>query len=102
MSGYEVLRNLRRQINTPVLILSGLADIADKVKGLGFGADDYLTKPFHKDELIARIHAIVRRSAEQEEEVLRCGDLAVRTGAKRAEVAGKPLNLPARNTPCWN
>ena len=63
MSGYEVLRSLRvSKIKTPILILSGNAGIEDKVKGLGFGADDYMTKPFHKDELIARIQAIVRRS----------------------------------------
>ena len=63
MSGFEVLRSLRvSKVKTPILILSGLAGIEDKVKGLGFGADDYMTKPFHKDELIARIHAIVRRS----------------------------------------
>jgi two-component system cell cycle response regulator CtrA len=63
MSGFEVLHSLRvSKVKTPVLILSGLAGIEDKVKGLGFGADDYLTKPFHKDELVARIHAIVRRS----------------------------------------
>ena len=97
MSGYEVLRSLRRaSIKTPVLILSGLADITDKVKGLGFGADDYLTKPFHKDELVARVHAILRRSAEDEEEVVHCGDLAVRLDAKRAEIAGKPLSLTAK------
>src|SRR6476659_6639953 len=63
MSGYEVLRSLRvAKIKTPVLILSGMSTIEDKVKGLGFGADDYLSKPFHKDELVARIQAIVRRS----------------------------------------
>ena len=50
------------KIKTPILILSGLAGIEAKVKGLGVGADDYMTKPFHKDELVARIHAIVRRS----------------------------------------
>jgi two-component system cell cycle response regulator CtrA len=59
MSGYDVLKQLRvSKIKTPILILSGLAGIEDKVKGLGVGADDYMTKPFHKDELVARIHAI--------------------------------------------
>ena len=63
MDGYEVLRRLRAsKVETPVLILSGLTEAEQKVKGLGTGADDYLTKPFNKDELIARIHAIVRRS----------------------------------------
>ena len=55
MSGFEVLRSLRvSKVKTPILILSGLAGIEDKVKGLGFGADDYMTKPFHKDELVSR------------------------------------------------
>src|SRR3954454_13451446 len=63
MSGYEVLRTLRTaRVKTPILILSGFTGIEDKVKGLGAGADDYLAKPFHRDELVARIHAIVRRS----------------------------------------
>jgi two-component system cell cycle response regulator CtrA len=58
MSGYEVLRTLRlSKVKTPILILSGLAGIEDKVKGLGFGADDYMTKPFHKDELIVNLDA---------------------------------------------
>ena len=60
MSGYDVLKQLRvSKIKTPILILSGLAGIEDKVKGLGFGADDYMTKPFHKDELIARILSLI-------------------------------------------
>src|SRR5436190_15682009 len=63
MSGFEVLRSLRvSKVKTPILILPGFPGIEDKVRGLGFGADDYMTKPFHKDELVARIHAIVRRS----------------------------------------
>lgn len=63
MNGYEVLKNLRAsKVNTPVLILSGLSEPDKKVKGLGYGADDYLTKPFDKAELLARIQAVVRRS----------------------------------------
>ena len=63
MDGYEVLRRLREaKVETPILILSGLAELDHKIKGLGFGADDYLTKPFDRRELVARIQAIVRRS----------------------------------------
>jgi two-component system, cell cycle response regulator CtrA len=97
MSGYEVLRSLRiAKVKTPILILSGLAGIQDKVKGLGFGADDYLTKPFHKDELVARIHAIVRRSEGHAESVVTCGDLTVRLDAQQAEIAGRPVSLTGK------
>ncbi len=65
MSGFEVLRSRVSKVQTPILILSGLAGIEDKVRGLGFGADDYMTKPFHKDELVARIHAIVGAAARR-------------------------------------
>jgi two-component system, cell cycle response regulator CtrA len=97
LSGYEVLRLLRvARVNTPVLILSGLGATADKVKGLAFGADDYLTKPFHKDELLARVQAVVRRSQGPTEEVVRCGDLVVRLDAQRAEIAGQPVPLTVK------
>src|SRR3954464_5655836 len=97
MSGYEVLRSLRvAKVKTPILILSGLAGIQDKVKGLGFGADDYLTKPFHKDELVARIHAIVRRFEGHAESVVTCGDLTVRLDAQQAEIAGRPVSLTGK------
>jgi len=68
ISGFDVLRALRvsKLKTTPILILLGRAGIEDKVRGLGYGADDYMTKPFHKDELVARIHAIARRSREQQ------------------------------------
>src|ERR687889_1160098 len=94
MSGYEVLRSLRvAKVKTPILILSGLASIEERVKGLGFGADDYLTKPFHKDELVARIQAIVRRSKGHAESVIRCGDLAVNVDTKQVRIAGTQVHL---------
>lgn len=97
MSGYEVLRSLRSaKIKTPILILSGMAGIENKVKGLGFGADDYLTKPFHKDELIARIQAIVRRSQGHAEAVVTIGDLTVNLDQKTAEIAGSRAHLTGK------
>jgi two-component system cell cycle response regulator CtrA len=87
MSGFEVLRLLRvSKVKTPILILSGLVAIEDKVRGLGFGADDYMIKPFHKDELVARIHAIVRRSKGHAESLIRTGDLVVNLDTKMVEV----------------
>ena len=97
MSGYEVLRSLRvAKVKTPILILSGMAGIEDKVKGLGFGADDYLTKPFHKDELVARIHAIVRRSKGHAESVVTTGDLVVNLDQKTVEVSGARVHLTGK------
>jgi two-component system cell cycle response regulator CtrA len=97
MSGFEVLRSLRvSKVKTPILILSGLAGIEDKVKGLGFGADDYMTKPFHKDELIARIHAIVRRSRGHAQSVIQTGDLAVNLDTKTVEVDGQRVHMTVK------
>ena len=97
MSGYEVLRTLRiAKIQTPILILSGLASIQDKVKGLGFGADDYLSKPFHRDELLARIQAIVRRSRGHSQSVVTTGDLVVNLDQKMVEVAGNRVHLTTK------
>ena len=97
MSGYEVLKTLRvSKVQTPILILSGLAGIDDKVRGLGFGADDYMTKPFHKDELVARIHAIVRRSKGHAQSVITTGDLKVNLDAKTVEVDGQRVHLTSK------
>ncbi|MGU3363000.1 response regulator transcription factor CtrA [Methylobacterium sp. M6A4_1b] len=97
ISGYEVLRSLRAsKIKTPILILSGMAGIEDKVKGLGFGADDYLTKPFHKDELVARIHAIVRRSKGHAQSLITTDDLVVNLDEKTTSVAGNRINLTGK------
>jgi two-component system cell cycle response regulator CtrA len=94
MSGYEVLRTLRvSKVKTPILILSGLAGVEAKVRGLGFGADDYMTKPFHKDELVARIHAIVRRSKGEPPSVIQTGDLLINLDTKTVEVSGDRVHL---------
>jgi two-component system cell cycle response regulator CtrA len=97
MSGYEVLRKLRTaKVDTPILILSGLAGPDNKVKGLGFGADDYLTKPFHREELIARIHAIVRRSKGHSQSVIVTGKLTVNLDTKTVEVEGQRVHLTGK------
>jgi len=97
MSGYQVLRTLRiSRIKTPILILTGLGGIDDKVRGLGFGADDYMTKPFHKDELIARIHALVRRSKGHAQSVITVGDLVVNLDAKTVQISGERLYFTAK------
>jgi two-component system cell cycle response regulator CtrA len=97
MSGFEVLRSLRvSKVKTPTLILSGLAGIEEKVKGFGFGADDYMTKPFHKDELVARIHAIVRRSKGHAQSVIQIDDLVVNLDTKMADVNGARVHLTGK------
>jgi two-component system, cell cycle response regulator CtrA len=97
MSGFQVLWSLRvSKVKTPILILSGLAGIQDKVKGLGFGADDYMTKPFHKNELVARIHAIVRRSKGHAQSVIQTGDLVVNLDTKMVEIKTEPVCLTAK------
>jgi two-component system, cell cycle response regulator CtrA len=97
MNGHEVLRRLRMaRINTPTLILSGSDDTDNKIKGFGFGADDYLTKPFHREELIARIHAIIRRSKGHAESIIRTGRIAVNLDAKTVEADGEPVHLTGK------
>ncbi|MBI1366761.1 MAG: response regulator [Alphaproteobacteria bacterium] len=97
MTGFDVLKSLRvAKVNTPILILTGQGDIETKVRGLGFGADDYMTKPFHKDELVARIHAIVRRSKGHSQSVITTGDLVVNLDAKTVEVAGQRVHLTGK------
>jgi two-component system cell cycle response regulator CtrA len=84
------------KVKTPILILSGVASIEDKVKGLGFGADDYMTKPFHKNELIARIQAIVRRSQGHAQSVVQTGDLVVNVDAKTVHIKQVRVNLTGK------
>jgi two-component system, cell cycle response regulator CtrA len=97
MSGFDALRSLRAcKVTTPIFILSALSGIEDKIKGLGFGADDYITKPFHKDELVARIHAIVRRSKAHPQSIIRTGDLVVNLDLKTVEVNAQRVHLTGK------
>jgi two-component system, cell cycle response regulator CtrA len=97
MSGFEVLRSLRVcKVKTPILILSALAGIDEKVKGLTYGADDYVTKPFHKDELVARIHAIVRRSKGHAQCVIQTDDLVVNLDTRTVEINGAQVHLTGK------
>jgi two-component system cell cycle response regulator CtrA len=97
MDGMDVIRQLRNaKVATPVLILSGLTQSEKKVQGLGLGADDYLTKPFNRDELLARVHAIVRRSKGHSEPRVIIGKLTVNLEARVAEVGGNPLHLTGK------
>ncbi len=97
INGLEVLRRLRdARIETPVLILSGLSEAEQKVKGLGIGADDYLTKPFDKGELLARVQAIVRRSKGHSQSIITTGRMAVNLDAHTVEVDAKPIHLTGK------
>ena len=97
MSGHEVLRQLRlARIETPTLILTGADDTESKIKSFGFGADDYLTKPFHREELVARSHAIIRRSKGHSQSVIRTGEVNVNLDVKTVEVGGATVHLTGK------
>lgn len=97
MNGHEVLRQVRMaRIETPILILSGADDTENKLKGFGFGADDYLTKPFHREELVARIHAIIRRSKGHSQSIIKTGNIEVNLDAKTVEVGGSSVHLTGK------
>jgi two-component system cell cycle response regulator CtrA len=97
MNGHDVLRQLRvSRIETPILILSGSDDTENKIKGFGFGADDYLTKPFHREELVARIHAIIRRSKGHSQSIIETGQIAVNLDAKTVSVNNQAVHLTGK------
>ncbi|HET6970294.1 MAG TPA: response regulator transcription factor [Phenylobacterium sp.] len=94
MSGLEALRSLRaKKVATPVIILTGSADVDTKVQALTAGADDYVTKPFHKAELSARIAAVVRRACGNSESIIRTGKIALNLNTRSVEVCGRPIHL---------
>ena len=97
MNGFEVLKALRvAKVRAPILILSGNAVVEAKIKALKFGADDYLTKPFHKDELVARIQAVVRRSKGHSQAIVSTGKLSVNLDTKTVAVGGETIHLTGK------
>lgn len=97
INGHDVLRQLRvARIDTTILILSGETDTENKMRGFGSGADDYLTKPFHREELIARIHAIIRRSKGHSQSIIKTGDIEVNLDGKTVEVRGNTVHLTGK------
>ena len=97
IDGFEVLRRLRSaRVDTPILILSGLAEPDSKIRGFGIGADDYLTKPFDRRELVARTHAIIRRARGHSESVIRTGRLTVNLDSRTSQVDDQTLHLTGK------
>ena len=94
MSGLDVIRALRvAKLRTPIIVLTAAADVETKVKALAAGADDFITKPFHKAELVARMNAVVRRSRGHSQSVITTGDISVNLDTRSAAVAGVPIHL---------
>lgn len=94
IGGLEALRTLRlKKVATPVIILTGQTSSDVKIQALTAGADDYVTKPFHRGELVARIAAVVRRSRGQSESIITTGKIALNLATRRVEVAGQPIHL---------
>lgn len=96
MSGFEALRALRaKKLMTPVIMLTGTDGPESKIQALTAGADDYVTKPFHKGELVARIAAVVRRSRGQAESIIKTGKISLNLDTRRVEVCGTPIPVVA-------
>jgi two-component system cell cycle response regulator CtrA len=97
MDGLQICRRLRAsETHTPILMLTAKSSELDRVLGLELGADDYLTKPFDRRELIARIQAIVRRSKGHSDSVIKTGKLVVNLDTRTVEVSGAPLHLTGK------
>src|SRR5664279_1420913 len=96
IDGWELLRRLRKTKKTPVLMLTARDAVRDRVRGLDTGADDYLIKPFELDELLARLRALIRRSASQAQSRLEIGNVVIDTAARTVSLRGEPIALTAR------
>jgi two-component system, OmpR family, response regulator len=96
MDGWTVLTELRKSKTTPVLLLTARDAVADRVEGLNLGADDYLTKPFDLEELIARVRALIRRSAGSPSPIIDLGSVQIDTAARTVTKDGQPVELSAK------
>ena len=96
LDGWEVLRRLRKTKKTPVLLLTARDAVRDRVRGLDTGADDYLVNPFDHDELLARLRALIRRSANQAESRLEIGEVLIDIASRTVLRRGQPVSLTAR------
>lgn len=96
VDGWEVLGRIRKTRKTPVLMLTARDAVRDRVRGLDTGADDYLVKPFDIDELLARVRALIRRSASQAETTMMIGEIAIDTAGRTVFKEGAPVPLTAR------
>jgi two-component system response regulator MprA len=96
MDGLEVCRRLRRGVSIPILMLTARDAVPDRIVGLDSGADDYLTKPFDFEELLARVRALLRRTQPQSGEILTFADLRLNTGTREAERGGRRVDLTTR------
>lgn len=96
IDGWELLRRLRKTRKTPVLMLTARDTVRDRVRGLDTGADDYLVKPFELDELLARLRALIRRSASQAQPRLQIGSVVIDLAARTVTRRGQPVMLTAR------
>lgn len=96
LDGWQVIQALRPACRTPVLMLTALDAVPDRVRGLNQGADDYLTKPFDPDELLARVRALIRRAAGQTQSILHLGKVTIDTAARRVLVDDREIALTAR------
>lgn len=96
LSGMEVLRRIRRTSSVPIIMLTARDSVVDKVSGLDSGADDYITKPFAIEELLARILTALRKTKPEETEVLSASGLQLNTGSRTVAVMGKPVELTKR------
>lgn len=96
LDGWQVLERARPKVDTPVLMLTAMDAVPDRIKGLNLGADDYLVKPFDADELVARIRALIRRSSGQTQSVLEIDDVRLDTALHKVEKQGVVVELTPR------